>query len=814
MIQFHRCVAPLLAIVGLLTVLVLLGGGAVAEAHGTTDEEATAERGFNVSDPEPGDTVNVTMTVEMPSSGPLDYIDDFEPLFEDAEFITATDNGEPIVPIFADITNESAVILFDDDTGPGTIEIGYQVTIPSDATPGTVYDFDGTVQVNETAVPIDGPSELVVAGGSPPSFKVNINQSETDESVTAGETLDVAVMVENTGDEPGTQTITFNIDGIEEDDASATLGPGETEQGIFTYETSQEDVPAVEASVASDDDTAVTTIDVMEDLNPAQYELSGLDPESATVNPGDEPIDVTVTVTNTGGEAGVQDIALEVLDETGAVDYEDVVEEVATTPGDEETVTFGEVPAGTLGAGEYTHEVSSENDTIAGSLTVEDPDEARFELSNLDPVDALVTADADPIDVTVDIINVGGETGTQDIMLEVSDETGAVTYSDAVEDVTLAPDDGETVTFEEVPAGTLDTGEYTHEVSSENDTIAGSLTIEKPSQEANYQLSELAPESAAVTVGDEPLDLSVSVSNIGEERGSQAIELEVSNETETQYDDTVAAVEVNAGETELVTFEDVPVGELDPGTYTHEVSSANDTVAGSLTVDAQPNPAFFAVDVTAPESVVANESFSVTATAENTGDVDGTQTLTFTVGDDEITETLPLSAGEETSISFDEISFPSAGDRDIQLRSENDTATTTITILEEAAFEISIAEIPNTVTAGDSFTLTAEITNTGAIEDTREISFLIDGDAVGTESLTLTGGASETVSFSHSPTQDETELSVEVASSEDVATGTVTVTADTDTDDSDDGFGPGFGLIVVVVAMGVGMLLLTRRSRS
>jgi len=104
--------------------------------------------------------------------------------------------------------------------------------------------------------------------------------------------------------------------------------------------------------------------------DPANYELSNLNPAEATVTEGDDPIDVSVDVENTGGIAGNQDLELTVENATGTV-FSDTVSGVQVGAGDSTTETFTDVQAGTLAPGEYDHIVSSDNDTVEGNLTVE-----------------------------------------------------------------------------------------------------------------------------------------------------------------------------------------------------------------------------------------------------------------------------------------------------------------------------------------------------------------------------------------------------------------------------------------------------------
>lgn len=111
--------------------------------------------------------------------------------------------------------------------------------------------------------------------------------------------------------------------------------------------------------------------------------------------------------------------------------------------------------------------------TIPGAVV-----EATYELSNLDPSDATVTEGDDPINVSVDVDNTGIDSGEQDVTLEVTNASGAVVYDDTIADVVVGPQETQTVTFTDVPAGALSAGEYNHAVSSDDDSIEGNLTVE------------------------------------------------------------------------------------------------------------------------------------------------------------------------------------------------------------------------------------------------------------------------------------------------------------------------------------------------
>jgi len=103
-----------------------------------------------------------------------------------------------------------------------------------------------------------------------------------------------------------------------------------------------------------------------------------------------------------------------------------------------------------------------------------------YELSDLRPVDGTFTVGNSTVNVSVSVANVGGSDGNQDIALEVSNSTG-VQYNDTVSGVTLSTGEVTTRNFTEVPVGNLSTGDYTHTVSSENDTVSGNITVQPKS---------------------------------------------------------------------------------------------------------------------------------------------------------------------------------------------------------------------------------------------------------------------------------------------------------------------------------------------
>ncbi|MCX2817775.1 hypothetical protein EGH25_00145 [Haladaptatus sp. F3-133] len=325
--------------------------------------------------------------------------------------------------------------------------------------------------------------------------------------------------------------------------------------------------------------TASVVIDAIE----TEYQLSNLNPTDATIQQGDD-LTVTAEVTNSGDFADNQSVTLEVENEAGDV-TEIASQSVELSADASTTVTFTAENVD-LAPGNYTHAVASEDSRVEGNLTVEEaPDEANFEVSNLDPADATVTEGADPINVTADVENTGDLSGTQNVTLEVTNASGEVVYSDTVS-TELDAGNSTTVEFTGVQAGDLAPGDYTHAVASDDSSVEGNLTVEEAPDPANFGVSNLVPSGATVTEGDDPINVTADVENTGDLSGTQNVTLEVTNASGEVVYDEEESVEVDGGNTTTVEFTGVPAGDLTPGEYTHAVASEDSSVEGNLTVEA------------------------------------------------------------------------------------------------------------------------------------------------------------------------------------------------------------------------------------
>jgi len=231
-----------------------------------------------------------------------------------------------------------------------------------------------------------------------------------------------------------------------------------------------------------------------------------------------------------------------------------------------------------------------------------------------------------------------------------------------------------------------------------------------------------------------------------------------------------------------VTFGDVAIGDLEPGTYDVAVSSDDDTVTGTLNVE---EPANFEVTINDADSdldVVGGEDATVSATVENTGDQEATQTVSLDVGgSNEGSQEVTLAGGASQTVEFSYGPTDAATDdgANVTVSSEDDSAETTLSVDEPAAYEISIDSINSSVTEGDDIVVDYTVTNTGDVPGSQSIDLLINGSTVETSS-SFELGAGEDIgsSFTYTTgTGDVPEVTVTVSGDDDSAESTVAVEA-------------------------------------
>ncbi|OYR48470.1 APHP domain-containing protein [Halorubrum sp. Ea1] len=327
--------------------------------------------------------------------------------------------------------------------------------------------------------------------------------------------------------------------------------------------------------------------------------------------------------------------------------------------------------------------------------------------------------------VTTTVENVGNEAGTYRAELE-SDADGVIDTKDVEIGAEEMRDVDFTQSFET-------TGTYNLSVNGE---FAGALTVTEPAS-AEFEVTGLTLSDSVISVGD-TVTVTADITNTGDAEGTYTADLAVDGTVEESN-----SVDVDAGSTETVSF--IPSLET-AGDYT---ISVGDGPTRDLTV-VEPAPANISIrSATLSETTIdPDESVTVTATVENEGGTAGEITVDLEVdGITSNSKTRTVDAGEQTTIDFTP-NFGEAGTYGITV---NDESAGILTVAEPATFELSNASLgDNTILAGDTAAVSAEVTNVGGAEGTFTAKFRATGqdgipETVDTRSVTLAGDESQTV---------------------------------------------------------------------
>lgn len=269
----------------------------------------------------------------------------------------------------------------------------------------------------------------------------------------------------------------------------------------------------------------------------------------------------------------------------------------------------------------------------------------------------------------------------------------------------------------------------------------------------------------AVTITDidspvqegETLTVEATVENVGEQEATQPVWLT----REGVIVDSVPEISVSPGQQQDVSFTwNTDVG--DAGTYELTTHTVNETDSGEATVESagETGSAYFDVEYssTPEEEVPPGELVEPVVHVENTGSVEATQSVTlvdihgYPVGSVDVT----LDPGESREISALtwRPTTSDVGSGDLRVSTEDDVATTPLTVLEPATFEVEIVETSEFGLHLDhELTADVVVTNTGEYELTQEITLSspfdeteeADPGTQDSETITLDGQESTTI---------------------------------------------------------------------
>ncbi len=295
------------------------------------------------------------------------------------------------------------------------------------------------------------------------------------------------------------------------------------------------------------------------------------------------------------------------------------------------------------------------------SLTGSQP--ANFEvliLSTNSPV-----SEGETLSVDAQIENTGDESATQTVTLDVpglgQDSTS----------VTLSGGTSKTKTLS-VSTGSGDASDYTATVESDDDSGSTGVTVLEP---ANFAVS-ITSTNSPVGEGD-TLSVDAEIENTGDEGGTQTVTLDVGA---LGTDST--SVTLAGGQSKTKTFS-VSTAGGDASDYTATVSSEDSSDSVGVTVA---QPASFDVEIVDTNSpILDGETLVVDVRVENTDGLDGSQSVTLSVGG-VVRETseVELAGGESgvTTVTWVTADGDS-GDHTITVTSDDDQSQTVVLVADE-----------------------------------------------------------------------------------------------------------------------------------
>jgi len=185
------------------------------------------------------------------------------------------------------------------------------------------------------------------------------------------------------------------------------------------------------------------------------------------------------------------------------------------------------------------------------------------------------------------------------------------------------------------------------------------------------------------------------------------------------------------------------------------VDTAAHTICGQTThfttfaVFAGTSPASFTVSglSVSPSTVNVGQQVSIRVNITNTGDLEGTYTVTLKVnGTTAGTKEVTLTGGTSETVTFT-TSKSSAGSYRVSIDEETGSFTVRA-VLTPASFSISDLTIkPDTIKTGEGVSISVLVSNTGEQQGSYDVQMKINEQVVETRSITLAGGASQTVTF-------------------------------------------------------------------
>ncbi len=536
------------------------------------------------------------------------------------------------------------------------------------------------------------------------------------------------------------------------------------------------------------------------------------------VPPG-QGFDVALVINNTGSETDTQTVELS-LDSSTLRESDPIT----LGPGEQQSLVFEDVTIDDPGV--YALAIETEQHLRSHNITVESF--ARFDVEMIDAPQTV--ADVDEFVVTAVVSNTGDLSATQDIRLQVNDDTITVR-----EDVTIEPGQSQLISFD--PIRIDETGIHTLRVMTDDSDLTRTISVVEAEVSARFEDQLIGTDTGGNTA--------VYIEEVTADQG-WSIVLTYENET---------GVSIVAG---MYTFDEpvedgfvsVPIEDSHayPGTMEAHVAIDTDdvtigeplpeTVERLLTDSAS----VFEISIDLYDQSFDDATSTITVSAAALFDAPDSGATPYIIalyrdagdGLEIVGQSNPIwGAEQDIEIALDRsldiegdhemiarVHYAVVGQRGepIHMLDGSSPSTVdepvTVRIVNTPSFTIQGVNRDASVTAGETLNIEITVMNEGVAAGSKSL-WVSAGAWVELVDITLDPGETKTVSVSWPTTSDDIgEVTLLVDSGDDQELSTLSIETPSETETPSDGDPiPGFGLAIGVLSLVILSYALSRRYR-
>ena len=347
---------------------------------------------------------------------------------------------------------------------------------------------------------------------------------------------------------------------------------------------------------------------------PAKFQVSDLKLDQDWIQFGD-PAQISVNVANLGDETGNYTLTVTINDEP-------VASKTVQLSGKESTIV--EVTA--TGVSEGNHTVKADELTTSLRVTLEAPIRPpKMVITNLG-ISRTQARPEETITVSATATNTGDQTGSFDLILYVNGDE---------RETRIIQLESKKSIIEEFEITEQTEGTYEIKVGDQTKTLEINNQAEA-AKPAEFVVTDLTINPNAVIAG-EPVTIAVTVTNVGEEKGTYVVNLNIEGILRETTE-----VTLSGGGAKVVEFE---VTETQGGTFNVEVDNQEGTYSVESSVEASADIVIYRMFVT-PYEVWEGDTVTIKAKADNQANEAGTLQVRVTAGDFVTTKIIEMTAGE------------------------------------------------------------------------------------------------------------------------------------------------------------------------